>query len=303
MKKVKKLSELNMGNKDNIEYVRAILSEIDLELENICNQEDEDNCLNSQLKVTLIIHIVQALDFQLIKKIKPCIGKHLDSLISNVNVNSKNFQDWIYNLSQKQQILLRSNSVKKFIDFIELYKSGKKNSEESSFEEIKVMKKIIHFWVAKVMLGLGMEFVPLLCYILYKTDLMSEFSFYIMFRHSFIIKRLISRTHNNFKYAWFEINDAGKSKELINIIKPMRLLDYETFCAEWEKRQHGNLFLGIKESYFFKETNIETERKLLGEVYEQLATIYNYMNYEIKNAQKESILIKQEEFDSIKQEE
>ena len=103
--------------------------------------------------------------------------------------------------------------------------------DEIKFGRNKSIQKIIHFWIAKVVLCKGIAFVPTLCYILYKTELMSELSFYIMFRHSFIIKRLLFRTFKNFLYSWFEANNTSENK-LFDIIKSIRLVDFETFCAK-----------------------------------------------------------------------
>ena len=294
MAKIQEFCKSNMRSNDNLNNIPEILSVIVTELKNIYNDENEDNFENNPLKVALIIYTLQILTEGIARKIKFYNEEKFNILILNFKLSPDYFQRLIYNLGVKQElwrsgqsprsILLRKKSVQQFIDFIESYKSGKWNSVELSLEKVKMIKKIICFWIAKVVLCQNVPFVPTLCYILHKTNLMPEFSFYIIFQYSFIIKRLLFRTSTNFMYAWFEINDIGDSIELRNIIKPIRLVDYETFCNLWEEQQKNNILPIIKELNFSGQTNIGTEEEILKKVYDQLEMIYNYMNNEIVNA-------------------
>ena len=186
-----------------VEAINSVLYKIE-------NEKKEDPIENYELKVVLIMHIMNTCihyGVNLCNYANVCMVE-VPYFIKQMENNTLDFKTIIYNLgtrkycwkvsTNKNLDKIHNDTVANFLRFI--------NCTAPNLDLLKI--KIITFWVAKVVFESSLSHLPLLCYILYEKQLMDERRIYMSFRYSFIIKlfnRLTSvRVNSAVKKCCFE---------------------------------------------------------------------------------------------------
>ena len=182
------LSLLKEKQKNEIEPIVRAIDSVLLKMD----EEDNNNQIeNYALKVILIMQIMNTCIHHGVKLCNYagiCIV-WIPDFIERLGNNTLDFKTFIYNLGIRKsfwKVSMKPNSKEVLVDTVEFFQSFI-NCTAPNLYLSKI--KVITFWVAKVVLESPVNNLPLLCYILYKNQLMDEPRIYMVFRYSYIIKR------------------------------------------------------------------------------------------------------------------
>ena len=306
-----KLKKINMYDENGENKVfQEIIEVIDVELAKIYIDES-DQLENDSLKIFSIIFLIKALPSDCVKDFNIPFNK-LPKVESDESFQS--FQKQVYNIGKKVAIQWtsnldpqtegRENMVQVFINLIRYFKMHSNTLAELTSKQIELKlagqntsviememgcfelkarcnKRIILFWVAKLVLFGPFTLMPTLCYILYKTDLMKELSIYFVFRHAFIIKRLLLQNINRTNRAWFEQSSNRYNKSVCKLVF-WKMMERESFLKEWETQQNKDHIPKLQQILNLENIN-ETEQGILYKVYNLLSELYNDIRDKIEH--------------------
>ena len=233
---------------------------------------------NNPLQVLLILQILQSLPSTLIETSKfagtqKCTLKKMIKNFNNTEESFPAFLSLIYyfginsanwalydekgNIHQEQ-----IKEVHMLMDFI----------EDFNLAKTELKKKVLTFWISTVILKKEFQNIHLLCYILYKMELIQDLNIWLIFRHSFIVRCLLFNEIEGSVCCWFE-NISKANCCFANQLKPWNFIEWIEVFEFWEAKKNNRLILEAQNGNIFTK---EKERlKKISTLFEE---IYNQMD-------------------------
>lgn len=164
---------------------KMIVNDIRNKIDEIYKETSLELMRKDSLKPIFIMHIIQT---KRLMELSDETFHHVTPLVKNFinNPTLDNFRKLFYNIANHKQT--ENRCLGHFQMFIKNILCLVKKSREVNHE---LMIKAVDLLIARVILLVPYKHMPLLCYILFKEDIMKHFSTWMIFRHTCIIKRLL----------------------------------------------------------------------------------------------------------------